>query len=534
MPNYTNSLWTLIPEGRPHQPAEGKLTVDVAIVGAGITGVTAARLLKDAGLKIALIDSRRLGKGESGKTTAHLTEALDVRYRELIASFGEGKARAAAESQRAAIERIAQFVRDLHIDCQLRRLPGYLYTESEKDLRDLEKEAKAARRLGLKVEMTSDVPLPFPVVGALRFDDQAQFNPRSYLLALSAGIDGDGSHVFEDAQVLDVEGAEKHDLCRVVTDSAVIEAHNVIVAANVPISTKFLLHSKLAAYRTYAVAMALRGPGPEGLFWDTASPYHYTRCHQLGDTWYLVVGGEDHKVGEEPDTHIPFDRLENFITSHFGMTPKSTDLRWSGQIIEPVDGLPYIGRSPGEDHIFVATGFAGNGMTGGTLSAMILSDQVLSVPNPWADLYDARRFKPMASAKAFLSENVDYPRHVIGDRLARLDGEDALLALPAGEGQVLKLDGEKVAVYRNTHGELSALSAVCTHLGCFVQWNTTEKSWDCPCHGSRFDPQGRVLNGPAIAALKARPELVEKAQPIAPAHEAVQRPQGAGSQLPPK
>lgn len=513
MPNYTNSLWTLTPEKHVFQPPEGKLAVDVAIIGAGITGVTAARLLKDAGLKVALIDSRRVGKGETSKTTAHLTEVLDVRYHDLVSSFGLDGAKAAAESQRAAIERIAAFVRDRHIDCQFQRLPGYLYTETEKDARSLEQEAEAVRRLGLKAEATRDVPLPFPVVGALRFENQAQFNPRTYLLALLEGLDGAGSHVFEDAQVLDVQGADKHGPCRVMTDRAVIEAGDVIVAANVPISTKLAMHTKLAAYRSYVVAVALPGPGPAGLFWDTASPYHYIRSHQIDGTWYLVVGGEDHKVGETEDTHMPFERLEAYVTSHFGRTPQGTDLRWSGQIIEPVDGLPYIGKSPGEDHLYVATGFAGNGMTSGTLAAMILADEVLSATNPWRDLYDATRFKPLASAKSFVSENVDFPKHLVGDRLTRLEGRAGLTALPAGEGAVLKLDGEKVAVYRNTRGELVALSPVCTHLGCLVQWNTTEKSWDCPCHGSRFDPQGRVLNGPATAGLQAKPEAVRDAQP---------------------
>jgi glycine/D-amino acid oxidase-like deaminating enzyme/nitrite reductase/ring-hydroxylating ferredoxin subunit len=504
MPNYTNSLWTPTVEERVYPRLDQSLAVDVAIIGAGVTGVTAARLLKNAGLKVALVESRRIGKGESGKTTAHLTQCLDTRYHTLISRFGLDGAKATAASQNAAINRIASFVEELHIDCQFDRLPGYLFAEDEGAACELEKEEEAAAGIGLGVESATNLPLPFPVVRALRFPNQAQLHPRRYLLGLADGIDGNGCHIFEDTQVLNIQDQDHGEDCRLVTERGVLRARDVIVAAHVPISDKLLLATKLAAYRSYAVAVALSDEGPKGLFWDTTSPYHYIRWQRVDGVCYLIVGGEDHKVGEADDTRKPFQRLEEYVAGRFGQTVKATDFRWSGQIIEPADGLPYIGRSPGMDHIYVATGYSGNGMTSGTLAGMLLSDELLGKANPWRDLYDATRFKPVASAKNFVEENVTFPKHMLADRLKGLEGADALETLAPNEGRLVKIDGEKLAVYKNTRGEIVAVSPVCTHLGCLVNWNTAEKSWDCACHGSRFDPQGRVLNGPATSALQPR------------------------------
>jgi Rieske Fe-S protein len=241
-----------------------------------------------------------------------------------------------------------------------------------------------------------------------------------------------------------------------------------------------------------------------------------------GGVPYLIVGGEDHKVGESDDTTEPFARLEEFYARRFGEKVAPTDHRWSGQIIEPADGLPYVGAFSRSHHIHIATGYAGNGMTQGTLAAMVLADQIQGIVNPWGRLMDARRFKPLASAKAMLTENVDFPKHLVADRLP-LRSSDDLGHIAPGEGAVVNLRGQKLAVYRNGQGDLSALSPVCTHLGCHVHWNTTQKSWDCPCHGSRFDPQGLVLNGPAIAALESRPipaDSDSEEQPVGPLIEA--------------
>ena len=514
MPNYTNAIWTGTPALGRFPRLAGDLTVDVAIVGAGITGVTAARLLKDAGLRVALVESRRIGMGETSKTTAHLTEVMDTRLHTLVTRFGVDGTRLAVQGQRSALDRIAAFVEARSIACDFQWLPGFLFAETPDGVRTLEAEAAAAERIGLPAAFTRDLPLPFPIFQALRFEQQAQLQPRAYLHALCDDLDRDGSHVFEETHVSGVEDGEP---CRVLTDHGVISARDVIVAAHVPITNLVLVHAKLAAYRTYVVAIADPAAVVPGLFWDTAEPYHYLRQHVVDGTRYLLVGGEDHKVGENDDTTASFKRLEAYVLAHFGEPVAPTDFRWSGQIIEPADGLPYVGRNSLSSHTFVATGYSGNGMTSGTLAAMVLADEVRGVTNPWCRLLDATRIKPLASARAFISENVDYPRHLVGDRLAQLvHGGDVGDILP-GEGAVLTVRGAKLAIHRDGAGTLSALSPVCTHLGCLVHWNTTAKSWDCPCHGSRFDPMGRVLNGPAVTPLEARPlppDLEEEAIPV--------------------
>jgi nitrite reductase/ring-hydroxylating ferredoxin subunit len=275
-----------------------------------------------------------------------------------------------------------------------------------------------------------------------------------------------------------------------------------VVAAHVPISNRVLRHTKLVPYRSYAMALALEAAQPAALFWDTDNPYHYIRTHERpGGGRALIIGGEDHKTGSDEDTEARFARLEEWSRTRFGRLPVLH--RWSGQIIESVDGLPYIGHNSLSSRIYVATAYAGQGMTSGTLAGMIISDLVAGRENPYADLYDATRFKPIASAREYAKQNVAFPAHLVGDRLRR-HADPAVSALAPGEGAVLSLHGQRLAVYREPGGELTALSPVCTHLGCLVHWNGVEKSWDCPCHGSRFDPEGNVLNGPAVTPLEAR------------------------------
>jgi glycine/D-amino acid oxidase-like deaminating enzyme/nitrite reductase/ring-hydroxylating ferredoxin subunit len=509
MANHMRAIWDDDSAAAPGYPRlTGEVRADVAIIGGGITGVTAAWLLERAGKRVALLEARRIGEGETGRTTAHLTSAMDQRYRSIMAKFGADGARGVFQSQQAAIARIESLVNELGVDCGFQRLAGYLYTENPEEVSEIEQEASACQQLGIPTTLTDQVPLPFPVLGALRFPDQGQLHPGRYLQALAASLAERGGRIFEDSPVLEIEEGEP---CRLVTERGVVTADHVIVAAHVPISNRVFLHTKIAAYRSYVVAARLPQAGPAGLFWDTGDPYHYIRTHRTRDgAELLIVGGEDHKVGQDPEPAARFDRLAEYVRARFGRLP--IERQWSGQIIEPVDGLPYIGRNSLSSRIYVATGYAGQGMTSGTLAAMILCDEVTGTRSEYAALYDATRIKPLASAREFVRENVDFPTHLVGDRLRR--HEHAAANLPAGEGAVLTLGGERVAVYRNPAGVLHALSPVCTHLGCLVNWNGAEKSWDCPCHGSRFDPTGAVLNGPALAPLEAR-DL-----PLTPAQQA--------------
>jgi glycine/D-amino acid oxidase-like deaminating enzyme/nitrite reductase/ring-hydroxylating ferredoxin subunit len=468
--------------------------VDVAVVGAGITGLTAATLLKAAGKTVAVLDAQRVAEGVTGYTTAHLTEVIDASFGTLRSHFGEDGGRLALQAARSALERIAGFVRERGIDCDFRRLPGFYYTEDTKRAEDVREEYEAARRLGLRATLTEDVPLPFPVAAAIRFDDQARFHVRRYLLPLLKAIPGEGSHVFEETRVVDVDDGAP---CRVETESGTVTAEDVVVATHVPLN-KFFIQTKLAHYRSYVLACRVDGPVPDGLFWDDEDPYHYLRAQEADRDTLLIVGGEDHKTGQEDDTEGRFRSLLDYARARFDV--RAVPFRWSAQVAEPVDGLAFIGRNTGSSHVYVATGYSGTGMTFGTLAAMISSDLILGRDNPWARLFDATRVKPVAGAKEFVRENVDFPKHLVADRLKKAEG-DSYLDVGRGEGKLVEVNGRKVAAYRDGSGVVQALDPVCTHMGCLVQFNDAEKSWDCPCHGSRFDTRGEVINGPAVKPL---------------------------------
>ena len=484
-------------EGFPALKAD--LTVDVAIVGAGITGLTAATLLKKAGLSVAVIEAKRVAEGVSGYTTAHITEALDRSYGQLIKDFGEDNARLAAESGRVALSRIEAFVREEEMVCDFSRVSAFQYTEDPETMPELEAERRAAASIGSKVTLTRKVPLPFKVAGALRFDRQAQLHPRRYLLPLALSIPGNGSHVFENTRVVDVEDGEP---CRVVTAEGTVTARHVIVATHSPFKN-VLLQTKVASYLSYVLALRLKAgeEAPLGLFWDTEDPYHYIRGQTTDGGPLLLVGGEDHKTGQDEDTVERFQALLAFAAARFKVA--SVQYRWSDQVIEPMDGLPFIGRDLGSAHVYVATGYSGTGMTFGTLAAMINTDLILGRENPYQHLYDPNRFKAKASIVDFVKENIDYPVQLVKDRL-KLAVATSLAEVANGEGKIVDLAGEKTAVYRDERGLLHAVSPVCTHLGCLVGFNHAEKTWDCPCHGSRFDKDGKVLNGPAVTPLESR------------------------------
>lgn len=467
--------------------------VDVVIVGAGITGITAALLLQRAGKRVVVLEGREVAHGVTGYTTAHLTEAIDTRFTTLIRDFGVEGARLAADASRVAMERIARFIDEKSIECEFRRLSGYLYTEREEDVEALHREHHAALEVGLAVEMTRAVPLPFRTAAAVRFPNQAEFHVTKYLRPLCEELESGGGLVFEGARVREITDG---DPCSVTTESGrVVKAKHVIVAANVPLNRVFL-QTKIAHYRSYVIAARVREPSLEGLFWDTDSPYHYLRSAE----GVLIVGGEDHKTGTEEDTMARYEKLLAYTRERFVV--EDVKYRWSAQVIEPADGLPFIGRNSLDTRVFVATAFSGNGMTFGTAAAILLSDLVLGVRNPWQDLFEPTRIKPVAAAKDFVTNNAEVGVHFITDRLKAPDAK-SLLEVAPGEGKIVRVKGQRLAVYRDqtTHA-LTALSPVCPHLGCHVKFNAAEKSWDCPCHGSRFTTKGEVINGPSMAGLK--------------------------------
>lgn len=472
-------------------------TVDVAIVGGGIAGLTAALLLKRAGKTVAVLEANQIATGTSGHTTAKITSLHQVIYADLIKEIGEEKAKLYGESNQAAIEQVAAFVAEEQIDCDFSRQSAYSFAESTDQLDQIKAEVEAALKLGLPASFVQETTLPFPIAGAVKFDNQAQFHVRKYLLHLANRIAGDGSYVFEQTRV---ENVEEGAPCQVVTQQGVVKASDVIVATNLPILNEGLFFAKSYAKRSYIVGAKIDpARAPQGMFIGVGQGYHSIRTTPDDGGLVLMIGGGGHKVGTVTNTEEKYQKLEAFARSRFGL--ETIDYRWSTQDYVSFDKMPYIGKlTPFNEHIFVATGFSLWGMSNGTLSGMILADTILGFENPWASLYDATRATPFLKPES-LKENMSVGMHWIGDRLKGLQSS-SLDQLTAGEAKVITIDGNKVGAYRDENGQIHAVSAVCTHLGCIVNWNSAEKSWDCPCHGARFNCEGKVLHAPAIKDLK--------------------------------
>lgn len=488
MPRSTQSAWMTAASPQAAPPLRENVQVDVAIVGAGLTGITAAILLKNAGKTVAVVDADRIGSGVTGRTTAHITAILDTRYQTIASDFGEDGARLAAQSHQAAIEQVAALVAEKAIDCDFRRVPGYLYTENPQDTPMLEKEVEAARKAGLNASFTEQIPLPISAKSALWLPDQAQFHPLKYLFRLAQDIPGDGSFLFENSCVIDINDG---DPCVVKTETGSVTAQAVIIATHIPPGIH-LVDTEAAPYRSYVLAIRTRSDFPDGLYWDTEEPYNYTRWAKIDGERLLIIGGKDHKTGQHNDTTSRYRALEEHARKHFDV--ESVVYRWSAQVYEPADGLAYIGKSPGAQNVYFASGYSGNGMTYANIAARLMSDLVLGRENPYADLYSPARIKPLASAVDYVKENLNVAAHWIGDRMSKSD--DQIAEVRPGEGRIVEVDGRQIAAYRATDGALHTLSPVCTHMGCIVAWNDAESTWDCPCHGGRYKATGERIEGP--------------------------------------
>ncbi len=481
------------------------LEVDVAIVGGGIMGITAAYLLKKSGRTVALVERARCATIDTGHTTAHLTAVTDLRLTQMLDLFGSDATKAVWDAGGAAIDQIVAHIRREDIDCDFHWVPGYLHapidSSASRSPEPFKREAAAAADLGIQAEFAAQIPV-FALPG-VKFPHQALFHPRKYLAALLRQIPGEGSHVFE---ATEMTGSEEKPLAVVAGDFK-IRCRDLVLATHTPLTgntgliSALLFQTKLALYTTYAVgARVPSGRLPEASFWDTADPYYYLRVDRHQDYDYAIFGGEDHKTGQQSDTEAVFHRLEERFRA---VVPDARiDRRWSGQVIETNDGLPFIGETA--EHQFAATGFAGNGMTFGTLSAMMAADSILGRRNPWQQLFHPTRKKFSGGTWDYLKENKDYPYYLVRDWLGGAERE-SLSAVERNQGKILNLHGKKVAAYRDQHGKVTLCSPICTHLKCIVDWNNAEQTWDCPCHGSRFKPTGEVISGPAEAPLEPLP-----------------------------
>lgn len=502
----TESIWMATADTPSFVPLITDTRAHVCVIGAGIAGMTTAYLLTRAGKAVVVIDDGRVGGGETGRSTAHISNALDDRYFEIARLFGDKGAYHAAESHSAAIQRIEAIASLEDMDCDFERLDGFLFL-AEGDERDmLDRELDATHQAGLTdTGIFQRAPIDaFDTGPVLRFPRQAQFHPLKYLSGLARAIVRDGGRIYCGTRAKSVEDGVP---AKVTTaDGHTILADDVVVATNSPVNDWMVMHTKQAAYRTYVIGLRIpTGAMPHVLLWDTADPYHYVRLQPAApgeafDT--LIVGGEDHKTGQANDMQDRFGCLEQWTRARFPMV-KEVLFRWSGQVMEPVDRMAYIGKNPGSDeHIYIATGDSGNGITHGTIAGILLTDLIMGRDNPWRELYDPSRIS-FRSAPEYAKENFNvaeqYASWITPGDVGSVDD------IPAGSGAVIRRGLHKIATYKDADGTVTERSAVCTHLYCIVDWNDGEKTWDCPCHGSRFDRYGRFVNGPAITDLEPAP-----------------------------
>ena len=471
---------------------------DVVVVGSGIVGMSVAYELAKVGKKVVVLDRGPIGQGMTARTTAHLTAECDDGFDELISRRGEDLARLWYQSQAAAIDRIEENQRDLAIDCDFRRLDGVLFLAPDGDADVIEREFEAARKLGMPVTRQTGVPFADQQrTPALRYPNQATFHPLKYLAGLAGAIRKSGGRFYADTPVEHVE--EKDGLVEVRVGNHMVRAPYAVVATNSPINDKYAIHSKQAPYRTYAMAFELpQGALPDALYWDTLDPYHYVRL-QPGRNGrdILIVGGEDHKSGEADDAQHRFEALQAWMRKLVPALGRELQ-RWSGQVQEPIDYCAFIGRNPGDQRTFIGTGDSGQGITHGVVAGLLIADLIVKGQSPWSEVYEPSR-KPAKALGTLLNENLTVPKnfaeYIAPGELSSWD------ELQPGQGAVVRNGTRKVAAYRDESGRLFLRSAACTHLGCHLHWNSFERCWDCPCHGSHFAPDGAVLNGPAFSPL---------------------------------
>jgi glycine/D-amino acid oxidase-like deaminating enzyme/nitrite reductase/ring-hydroxylating ferredoxin subunit len=500
--SHRQSYWNATAPARSFPRLAGDIEADVAVIGGGIVGVTTARMLKDRGLSVALVEARGIGEEVTGKSTAKITSQHNIALTIIESKFGEEGARLYADANEAGVGTIIRLAGEHGIACSLERKPAFTYTNDEKEVARIEREVETARRLGLPASLTRDTGLPFDVLAAMRWDDQAQFHPVAYVKGLAATVAGRGCHVFEQSRVID------WDPHRIATDRGSVRARHVVMATHLPLGKTGLFFAENYPHM-HPVIMGRAEPKrvPDGMYVSAESPRHSVRGHRddQGDAW-LIFAGPAFKHGHVDEERASFADLEKFAADHFGVAP---DYRWTNEDYTPMDHAPFIGRSSaiGTSYL-VATGFNAWGISTGTAAAVLIADLIEGRDNPWLKLFDATRIKPIAGAREFAAGNAETAGHLIGGYLSRKPhGFDALAP---GEAAILKVEGKNVAGFRDESGALHAVSAVCTHLGCLVGWNETDRTWDCPCHGSRFALDGEVIHGPAVSPL-ARVEAKEPA-----------------------
>jgi len=491
------SLWLDTVERAPRPALAQDVHADVCVVGGGITGLSAALELNRTGARVVVLEARFLGAGATGYTTAKLSSLHGLSYARLERQLGEDVARTYGQANQRGIERAFELVAELGIDCDLRRKPNLTYAESADDREQIDAEVEAARRAGLPASLVEETDLPYEIEAAVRFADQAEFHPARFVHGLARRLEAAGGEIYEGTLAQAVHDGSP---CRVRTDRGrTVTASSVIVATHLPFLDRGLYFARCHPERSYVVAAPYDRPAATGgMYLSTESPAHSIRTHTLGEHTWLLVGGESHKTGQG-DASERYKRLERWARERFGIDPV---MRWATQDQMPADGVPYIGPvDPVSKRVYVATGFRKWGLALGIAAAELLAAWVEGRDHPWRSLYDTRRVRLRASAATLAKENMNVALRFVGDRVVKRADADSI---EPGEGRIVGTGLSQRAVYRDEQGELHALSARCTHLGCIVNWNSGEGTWDCPCHGSRFGATGEVIMGPAVRGLPRR------------------------------
>jgi glycine/D-amino acid oxidase-like deaminating enzyme/nitrite reductase/ring-hydroxylating ferredoxin subunit len=495
------SLWLDTVQVPKFHPLEETIKADVCIVGGGIAGLTTAYLLMKEGKSVCVLEDFEIGSGQTGRTTAHFSTALGHRYYELEKFHGEKGAFKIAESHCAAIKKVQHIVEREKIDCDFEFVDGYLFSELEENEDDLYEEIKAAHRAGLiKIGFVERAPIDSFYTGlALKFPKQLQLHPLKYLNGLVEKLTEGGVQIFTRTHVSEVKGGD--DAFVKTTTGHVVNAKSIVVATNSPINDIFAIHTKQAPYRSYVVGFTIpKDSVPKGMFWDTEDPYHYVRVHSGDESDVLIVGGEDHKTGQNKNPEECYERLEKWTRERFKMATEIV-YKWSGQVMESMDGIGFLGHNPmDKNNVYVITSDCGNGMTHSTIGAMIITDQIMQRKNDWEELYNPSRIIFRATGN-FIKENINVAAQY-GNWFTSKEFNE-IENIPNGEGAVVRSGLTQIAAFKSLDGRVELKSAVCPHLGCVVAWNSAEKSWDCPCHGSRFSCHGQVLEGPAVKDLAA-------------------------------
>lgn len=491
------SIWQQSANFKPSNTSIPDRVYDVLIIGAGITGITTGYMLQRSGLKCIIAEARNIGFGTTGGTTAHLNTFFDSSYDDVISNFGEENAKLLSNAAKQSIQLIKDNISINSIDCDYKDREGYIFSVEEEQNKILDDLIEGTRKAGLPINLINDSPFPIPYLKIACIENQAQFNPMLYINALAKEFEKNGGVIVENCIVTSLDEAEVHTAS---TSLGNVRAKNAVYATHIPPGVN-ILHFRCAPYRSYVMAVKLKdNKYPEALGYDLCNPYHYYRTQDIGNEKFLIVGGEDHKTGHEENTDHCFRKLESYINKYYSV--ESIAYKWSSQYFEPVDGLPYIGHLPGNrENVYTATGFGGNGMIFGTLSAIILHDLIITGNSKYKHLFNPSRIKPVVGFSNFVKEAADVVAHFIGDKLATVKISE-LAEIAPGEAKVVKYGGHTLALFKDEDSNIHAVNSACTHVKCTVSWNSAEQSWDCPCHGSRFNMDGEVLTGPARRELE--------------------------------